>query len=94
MRDKMMLELTENTELKYHTPIHMSLLSKDEISQAIESVFPLMLGIYDTNEIVYDKDNFFRQRLERFEENIIHWRARKVENGVWKIPGLAVIESG
>ncbi len=94
VRDKMMLELMENIELKYHTPIHMSFLSKDEISQAIETVFPLMLEIYDANEIVYDKDNFFRQQLEHFGKNIVRWRSRKVENGVRKIPGLAVIESG
>ena len=92
-RDKMTLELTEDIELKYSTPIHMTLVSKDEISHAIESAYPLMLEIYETNEIIYDRDNFFRQLLEDFEKNIHRWHAKKIEEGVWKIPGLAVIES-
>ncbi len=93
-RDKMTLALTEDIELKYATPLHLSLVSKDEISHAIESVSPLMLEIYDANEIIYDKNNFFRQLLKDFEKNIHRWHAKKIEEGVWKIPGLAVIESG
>lgn len=92
-RDKMILELTEDIELKYSTPIHMTLVSKDEISHAIESVYPLMLEIYEANEIVYDEDNFFKQSLKHFEKNIHRWHAKKIEEVVWKIPGLAVIES-
>ncbi len=94
VRDKMILELTENIEFKYAIPIHMTLVSRDEISDAIESVYPLMLEIYDANEIVYDKENFFNQVLKDFEMNLHRLHATKIENGVWKIPGLAVIESG
>jgi predicted nucleotidyltransferase len=45
--DKLILDLTEDLELKYATPIHMILVNKDEISHAIESVYPLMLEIYE-----------------------------------------------
>ncbi|VVB89523.1 Nucleotidyltransferase domain protein [uncultured archaeon] len=93
-RDKLILDLTEDIELKYATPLHMILVSRDEISCAIESVYPLMLEIYEANEIIYDKDNFFKQLLEDFKKNINVWHAKKIEKGVWKIPGLAVIESG
>ncbi len=90
-RDKLILDLTEDIELKYTTPIHMILVNKDEISNAIESVYPLMLEIYQANEIVYDKENFFKKILADFEKNIYRWHAEKIEEGVWKIPGLAVI---
>lgn len=93
-RDKMVLELTEYTEMKYSTPIHMTLVSKDEILYSIESVSPLMLEIYSANEIIYDKDRFFKRLLKHFEENMHLLKAQKIEDGVWKIPGLAVIESG
>jgi predicted nucleotidyltransferase len=93
-RDKMMLELTENIELKYNTSIHMTLVSKGEISHAIDSTYPLMLETYDANEIIYDKDEFFKQLLNEFEKNLRRWHAKKIEKGVWKIPGLVVIESG
>ncbi len=93
-RDKMTLELTEDIELKYATSIHMALVSKDEISHSIESVSPLMLEIYEANEIIYEKDNFFTQLLNSFGKNLKSLHAIKVEKGVWKIPGLAVIESG
>ncbi len=93
-RDKMVLELTEDIEIKYGTPIHTTLVSKEEITPAIESVSPLMLEIYDANEIVYDKDDFFGQLLKSFEKNIHLWQAKKIEKGIWKIPGLAVIKSG
>ncbi len=89
--DKMTLELTEEIELKYATPIHMILVNKDEISHAIESVYPLMLEIYEENEIIYDKENFFKKILADFEKNIHRWHAEKIEEGVWKIPDLAVI---
>ncbi|TRZ90108.1 MAG: nucleotidyltransferase domain-containing protein [Methanosarcinales archaeon] len=90
-RDELVLNLTEDIELKYTTPIHMILVNKDEISNAIESVYPLMLEIYESNEIVYDKENFFKKILEDFNKNIHRWHAEKIEEGVWKIPGLAVI---
>ncbi len=93
-RDEMILDITENIELRYSTPIHMTLVGKDEILQAIESAYPLMLEIYDANEIIYDKENFFKKLLKDFEKNIHRWRGEKIEEGVWKIPGLAVIESG
>lgn len=93
-RDKMTLELTEDIELKYATSIHMALVSRDEISHAIDSVSPLMLEIYEANEIVYEKDNFFTQLLNSFGKNLKSLHAVKIEKGVWKIPGLAVIESG
>jgi predicted nucleotidyltransferase len=44
-RDKMTLELTEDIELKSAASIHMNLVSKEEISHAIDSVSPLMLEI-------------------------------------------------
>lgn len=90
-RDKLILDLTEDIELKYSTPIHMILVNKDEISHAIESVYPLMLEIYEENEIIYDKENFFKKILADFKKNIHRWHAEKIEEGVWKIPGLAVI---
>ena len=92
-RDKMILALTEDIELKYSTQIHMNLVSKDEISHAIESAYPLMLEIYDANRIIYDKDNLFSNLLKKFEFNLHKWHAKKIEKGFWKIPGLAVIES-
>ncbi len=93
-RDKIILELTEDIELRYATAIHMTLVGRDEISHAIESVAPLMLEIYDANEIIYDRDNFFKQLLNGFKTNLEKMHATKIEKGVWKIPGLAVIESG
>jgi predicted nucleotidyltransferase len=92
-RDKMTLELTEDIELKYATSIHMNLVTKDEISNAIDSVSPLMLEIYEANAIIYEKDNFFTQLLNNFGKNLKSLHAIKIEKGVWKIPGLAVIES-
>lgn len=94
MRDTMCLELTENIESKYSIPIHMTLVGKVEFSQAIDSAYPLMLEIYDANEIIYDKNNFFSQSLKNFEKNLNKWHAKRIEKGFWKIPGLAVIESG
>jgi len=93
-RDNMSFALTEDIESKYSIPIHMTLVSKDEFSQAIDSAYPLMLEIYDANEIIYDKNNFFSQSLKSFERNLNNWHAKKIEKGFWKIPGLAVIESG
>ncbi|MCX9014677.1 MAG: nucleotidyltransferase domain-containing protein [Candidatus Methanoperedens sp.] len=94
VRDKMTLELTEGIELKYTTSIHMALVSKDEILHAIESVSPLMLEIYDANEIIYENDKFVTQLLNNFGNNLKNLHAIKIEKGVWKIPGLAVIEIG
>lgn len=93
-RDKTTLELIEDIELKYATSIHMALVSKDEILHAIDSVSPLMLEIYEANEIIYEKDNFFTLLLNSFGKNLKSLNATKIEKGVWKIPGLAVIESG
>ena len=94
VRDKMTLELTEEIELKYATSIHMALVSRDEILHTIESVSPLMLELYEANEVIYEKENFFTQLLSNFGNNLKNLHAIKIEKGVWKIPGMAVIESG
>ncbi|MCK5590471.1 MAG: nucleotidyltransferase domain-containing protein, partial [Candidatus Pacebacteria bacterium] len=84
VRDKMTLELTEEIELKYATSIHMALVSRDEISHAIESVSPLMLEIYEANEVIYEKENLFTQLLSNFGNNLKNLHAIKIEKGVWK----------
>ena len=94
VRDKMTLELTEEIELKYATSIHMALVSRDEILHTIESVSPLMLELYEANEVIYEKENFFTQLLSNFGNNLKNLHAIKIEKGAWKIPGMAVIESG
>ncbi len=50
-----------------------------------------MLEINEANEIIYDKRNFFKKTLKDFKKNINRWHAEKIEEGVWKIPDLAVI---
>ncbi|MFH0904054.1 MAG: hypothetical protein V1854_02545 [Methanobacteriota archaeon] len=47
--------------------------------------------IFKIKRLIYDKDNFFKKILKDFEKNIHPWRAKKIEEGAWKIPGLAVI---
>ena len=93
-RDKMVLELTEAIELKYTRPIHMNLLGKEEISMAGDLISPLILEIYDANEIVFDKDDYFKNLLKDMKENLKNLHATKIQHGVWQIPGMAVIESG
>jgi len=93
-RDKMVLELTEAIERKYSRPIHMNLLGKEEISMAGHSISPLMLEIYDVNEIVFDKDDYFKNLLTNLKATLKTLHAKKIQHGVWQIPGMAVIESG
>ncbi len=92
--DKMVLELTEAIERKYSRPIHMNLQGKEEISMAINSISPLMLEIYDVNEIVFDKNDYFKNLLKDIKAHLKTLHAKKIQHGVWQIPGMAVIESG
>lgn len=93
-RDKKVLDLTEAIERKYTRSIHMTLLGKEEISMAGDLISPLMLEIYDINEIVLDKDDYFKNLLNDLKVNLKTLHAKKIQYGVWQIPGMAVIESG
>ena len=92
--DKIVLELTEAIERKYSRPIHMNLIGKEEISMAGDLISPLMLEIYDVNEIVFDKDDYFKNLLMNLKATLKTLHAKKIQRGVWQIPGMAVIESG
>ncbi len=55
---------------------------------------PLMFEIYDANEVIFDKNNFFEKSMAKFEKNMKKWKAKKTAYGEWDVPGLAVISSG
>jgi len=89
-RDKIVLELAE-IGFEYGRSVHITLTDINEIEFSIEHGSPLVFELYDTNRIVFDKNEFFEMQMEKFNDNMKKWRAKKIREGEWVVPGLAVI---
>jgi len=57
----LILDLTEDIELKYATPIHMILVNNDEIITRNRIGLSIDAGNLPGNEIIYDKEDFLRK---------------------------------
>ncbi|ATZ61201.2 MAG: nucleotidyltransferase domain-containing protein [Methanosarcinales archaeon Met12] len=92
-RDKITLEL-EELGFRYEKTIHLTLVGEKDMDLSINFGSPLMFEIYDANEVIFDKNNFFEKSMAKFEKNMKKWKAKKTAYGEWDVPGLAVISSG
>ena len=90
-RDKIVLELAE-IGFRYGRPVHITLTDEYEMNASIEQGAPLVFGLHDANEVVFGRDGFFEKLMKRFDDNMKRWGVRKIRNGEWFAPGLAVID--
>jgi len=88
--DKIVLELAE-IGFEYGRSVHITLTDLSEIEVSIEHGSPLAFELYDTNKIVFDRDGFFEMQMEKINENMKKWGAKKIRKGEWIVPGLAII---
>ncbi len=88
-RSDLTLEI-EDLGFDYGIPIQVILATPEEARLSTETGAPLMFEIRDAHRILYDKDDFFRSLLSRFDELLKQWKVRKLKERVWEVPGLAV----
>lgn len=91
-RDEIVLELAE-IGFEYGRPVHITLADEHEMEASIEHGAPLAFGLHDTNRIAFGRDGFFEKLMEKFNDNMKRWGVRKIRNGEWFAPGLAVIDA-
>ena len=88
-RDELALDIAE-MGFDYGLPLQIILATLEETMLSAKTGAPLMFEIYDAHRIIYDKDGFFSQVIEKFAEQLHRWKARKIKDRVWEVPGLAV----
>jgi len=88
-RDGLALEMAE-IGFDYGTPIQIILATPEETMLSAKTGAPLMFEIYDAHRIIYDKEGFFDRVIKEFAEQLHQWKARKIKDRVWEVPGLAV----
>ena len=89
-RRELALDITE-VGFDYGLPVQVLLVTPEEAEQAVATGAPLMFEIYDAHRLVYDQEDFFRHLTERFASQLRTWRARKIKERVWEVPGLATV---
>lgn len=87
---KLALDIAE-IGFDYGLPIQIILVTLEEAAQAAATGAPLMFEIYDACKLLYDEDGFFGRLVDRFAEQLKTWRARKIKDRVWEVPGLAAV---
>lgn len=90
-RDKILLELAE-IRFDRGRPVHITLTDEYEMNASIDQGAPLLFGLHDANRVVFGRDGFFEKLMKRFDDNMKRWGVRKIRNGEWFAPGLAVID--
>ena len=90
-RDKILLELSE-IRSDHRRPVHITLTDEYAMNASIDQGAPLVFGLHDANRVIFGRDGFFEKLMEQFENNMKRWGVRKIGNGEWFAPGLAVID--
>jgi predicted nucleotidyltransferase len=73
----------------HNTPIQVLLAAPEETELSAETGAPLMFEIHDCHRIFYDAGDFFRRVDEAFTKRLQEWKARKIGDRIWEVPGLA-----
>jgi predicted nucleotidyltransferase len=90
-RDKIVLELAE-IGYDHRRAVHSTLTDEYEMKASIDQGAPLVFGLHDANRVVFGRDGFFEKLMKRFDDNMKRWGVKKIGNGEWFAPGLAVID--
>ncbi len=87
-RRELALDIAE-VGFDYGLPVQIILASAEETEGAVNTGAPLMFEIHDAHQVIYDKDDFFRNLVDDFTGLLETWQARKIKDRVWEVPGLA-----
>ena len=87
-RRELALDIAE-VGFDYGLPVKVILASTEETEGAVSTGAPLMFEIHDAHQVIYDKDDFFRNLVNDFTGLLETWRVRKIKDRVWEVPGLA-----
>jgi predicted nucleotidyltransferase len=66
------------------------LASPEDVEDSVEWAAPLMLEIYNSHEIVFDPNDFFRNCIMRMRHLTTERGIRMRRAGVWEVPERAV----
>jgi hypothetical protein len=66
------------------------LASPEDVEDSVEWAAPLMLEIYNTHEIIFDRGDFFQSCIRRMRYLMQERGIRMKKPGVWEVPERAV----
>ena len=66
------------------------LASPEDVEDSVEWAAPLMLEIYNTHQIVFERDSFFSRCIRRMKHLMRERGIRVRKPGVWEVPEHAV----
>lgn len=84
-RDRIILDIDFNCGRH----VELVLVSPEDLLFSVENIAPLMLEIYDNNQVLYDRGQFFSSLMKEFISNLRLRQARKIREGVWEVHELA-----
>lgn len=70
--------------------LQIQLVSPADVIYSVESAAPLMLEIHDAHYILFDREDFFANQIQRFATIILQRGIRKIRHGVWEVPEVAL----
>ncbi|MEA1893829.1 MAG: nucleotidyltransferase domain-containing protein [Euryarchaeota archaeon] len=91
-RYKILIELAE-IRSDHERPVHITLTYEYEMNASIDQGAPLAFGLHDANRVIFGRDRFFEKLMRQLEDNMKRWGVKKIGNGEWFAPGLAVIDA-
>lgn len=87
-RRELTLDIAE-VGFDFGVPVQVILATQEETEDAARTGAPLMLEIKDAHTLVYDSGGFFHRVIRDLDERLRTWKARKIKDRVWEVPGLA-----
>ena len=68
----------------------ITLASPEDVKDSVEWIAPLMLEIYNTHEVVFDRNDFFGKCIIRMGRLMEERGIRMRKPGVWEVPERAI----
>lgn len=66
------------------------LASPEDVEDSVEWAAPLMLEIYNTHKVIFDRNDFFGNCIIRMERLMKERGIRMRKLGIWEVPERAV----
>ena len=79
----------EKIGLKSGITLHIELLANKELEFSVNEGAPLLFEISSAYRVICD-NGFFENQMKILRQNMVKWKARKIDKTTWEVPELAV----
>lgn len=79
----------ERQGLEWGKPLQVILVEPEEVRLAVDHIMPLLLEMREGHRCLFDRDEFFQNKMKRLERVLVARGVRRLGEHKWEVPELA-----